>query len=298
MKNIIEFKGVTKKYGEKTAIDDVTFTVEKGDIFGYLGPNGSGKTTSIRMMLDLLHVSSGEILLFGKPIGKNDIRKKIGICLDDEGFYPELTAYQNLEYFDRIYNDASGRKKRIDEFIDRVGLSNSNSELVGNFSKGMKRRLGIARALLNNPELLILDEPTNGLDPDGQKYVSELLMYLSGKTTVFLSSHNLNIIEDLCNKVAIIKNRLLFCDKMDSIACNHTILYNLTFSNKKDSYEFINQLDTVDHSVIDDRLIVRVNEAEQQLAEKLIKEHGLVIESKKNSDRKLENLYFSVLKED
>lgn len=298
MKNVIEFKGVTKKYGEKTAIDDVTFAVEKGDIFGYLGPNGSGKTTSIRMMLDLLHVTSGEILLFGMPIGKNDIRKKIGICLDDEGFYPELTAYQNLEYFDRIYNDASGRKKRIDEFIDRVGLSNSKSELVGNFSKGMKRRLGIARALLNNPELLILDEPTNGLDPDGQKYVSELLMYLSGKTTVFLSSHNLNIIEDVCNKVAIIKNRLLFCDKMDSIAHNHTILYNLTFSNKKDSYKFINQLDTVDHSVIDDRLIVRVNEAERQLAENLMKEHGLVIESKKNSDRKLENLYFSVLKED
>ena len=178
MSHIIEFQNVTKKYGDKIAVNDVSFKVDRGDVFGYLGPNGSGKTTSIRMMLDLLRPTSGKVALFGEVPSSHAVRKRIGLCLDDEGFYPDLTAYQNLEYFDRMFNEEADRAKRICEALEKLGLREDEKRRINDFSNGMKRRLGIARALLCKPELVILDEPTNGLDPDGQKLIGELLLIL------------------------------------------------------------------------------------------------------------------------
>jgi len=297
MDNILEFKNVTKKYGEKTAIEDISFSVSKGDIFGYLGPNGSGKTTSIRLILDLLHLTSGSITVLGKRNNTNPVREKIGICLDDEGFYPDLSAYSNMEYFDRIYNDKKDRRKRIEESIELVGLRDSKNEQVGGFSKGMKRRLGIARALLNDPELLILDEPTNGLDPNGQKLVRDLLLYISNKTTVFLSSHNLDIIEDMCNKIAIINKNLLFCDSISAVNSSGTISYSLSFSNKKDCLKLINDIDPLDFNLIEDKLVMTVSAEKQGMVEKIIDGVNYKLLNKISNNRKLENLYFSVIKE-
>lgn len=297
METIIDFKNVTKKYGDKIAIEDISFTVNKGDIFGYLGPNGSGKTTSIRLILDLIKLTSGSINVFNMPNTDNAVRKKIGICLDDEGFYPDLTAYCNMEYYDRIYNDPAGRKKRIEECVELVGLRESVNERVGDFSKGMKRRLGIARALLNQPELLILDEPTNGLDPNGQKLVRDLLLYISNKTTVFLSSHNLEIIEEMCNRVAIIKKRLLFCERIDTLSGNGTVSYSLLFEDKIQCMKIINEIQPLDFNIIRNKVVITVSEDKKHTVEQFIDGYAIRILNTVKSNSKLENLYFSVMKE-
>lgn len=297
MNYVIEFQNVTKKYGDKIAINDVSFKVNRGDIFGYLGPNGSGKTTSIRMMLDLLHPTSGKVLLFGDTPSSNAVRKRIGLCLDDEGFYPELTAYQNLEYFDRMFNTGEDRVKRVNEALEMLGLREYERQKVNDFSNGMKRRLGIARAILGKPELIILDEPTNGLDPDGQKLISELLMYLSGKVTVFISSHNLNIIEDVCNKVAIIKKDCLFCGDLSEINSENTLIYSVGFTNQQNITEIMAQLSPISYTTIEDRLIIRVDADKKKITEHMLAAHDLRINSQKVCSRKLENLYFSLIKE-
>ena len=297
MSHIIEFQNVTKKYGDKIAVNDVSFKVDRGDVFGYLGPNGSGKTTSIRMMLDLLRPTSGKVALFGEVPSSHAVRKRIGLCLDYEGFYPDLTAYQNLEYFDRIFNEATDRAKRIYESLEKLGLQEHEKLKINDFSNGMRRRLGIARALLCKPELVILDEPTNGLDPDGQKLIGELLLYLAGKVTVFISSHNLNIIEDVCNKVAIIKRDCLFCGDVSAIDSPNTLVYSISFTNRQSIPEIMARLSPISYKIIEDRLIVRLSADRQHLAERMLAEHDLKLNSKKICTRKLENLYFSLIKE-
>lgn len=297
MESIIEFKNVTKKYDDKTAIEDISFTVSKGDIFGYLGPNGSGKTTSIRLILDLIKLTSGSITVLGSPNNTNAIRKRIGVCLDDEGFYPELTAYDNMEYFDRIFNCKKDRKKRIEEYIELVGLKDDTNEKVGDFSKGMKRRLGIARALLNNPDLLILDEPTNGLDPNGQKLVRDIMMYISNTTTIFLSSHNLDIVEGMCNKIAIINKKLLFCDKTDAISNSGTVSYSLMFDDRVKCMKMLNEIDPLDFNIIKNKVVITVSNDKKNIIEKYIDNKTIELSSIIKSSNRLENLYFSVIKE-
>lgn len=204
----IEFQNVSKNLGGKLVLENVTFSVLRNDIFGYLGPNGAGKTTSIRLILGLLKPSQGSVLVCGYPPTNKNARRMVGFVLDHDGLYLSLSAKENLELFDRIYNKAPGRKKRIEEALLNMELENVANQPVWTFSKGMKKRLSIARALLANPKILVLDEPTSGLDPQGQLKIRELLLNLSKDMTVFLSSHNLTEVQRLCNRLAIINKTL------------------------------------------------------------------------------------------
>ncbi|MDO9256061.1 MAG: ABC transporter ATP-binding protein [Bacteroidales bacterium] len=204
---IIEVKHLSKIFGKIRAVEDVSFDVFKGDVFGFLGPNGAGKSTTIRAMLSLITPTSGEISLFGKSLNTNRsfILSKIGCIVEKPDFYHYLSAQKNLEIFARISGSDVSRI-RIHEMIEFVGLKGREKDKVGSFSHGMKQRLGIAQALLHDPELIILDEPTTGLDPKGIIDIRNLILQLKNERnkTIVLSSHILSEIELIANRMVIL----------------------------------------------------------------------------------------------
>ena len=204
---IIEVKGLQKNFGAFTAVKDVSFTVNKGDVFGFLGPNGAGKSTTMRCMLSLIKPNAGQIKIFGKNLfeARNEILAQVGSIVEKPDFYKYLSARKNLEIFARI-SGADVSQKMIFETLDFVGLTGREKDKVGGFSHGMRQRLGIAQTLLHQPELIILDEPTTGLDPQGIIEVRDLILRLKNEQnkTVILSSHQLAEIEHVANRMVII----------------------------------------------------------------------------------------------
>jgi ABC-type multidrug transport system ATPase subunit len=204
---VIEVRGLTKKFRSLIAVNNLDLNVYRGDVFGFLGPNGAGKSTTIRMMLSLIKPTSGSINIFGMDINKNrdKIYGKIGAIVEKPDFYLYLSAYKNLEMLGKM-SGGDTSKKKIMEMLELVGLSKRYKSKVKTFSHGMKQRLGLAQALLHDPELIILDEPTTGLDPQGMKEIRDLIIYLSKEKnkTVFLSSHILHEVELIASRMIII----------------------------------------------------------------------------------------------
>ncbi|MFC3748906.1 ABC transporter ATP-binding protein [Paenibacillus sp. GCM10012306] len=205
---VARLQGVTKKIGSKTLVSDLTLDIPAGQIFGFLGPNGAGKTTTIRMMVGLISISRGDILICGRSI-KDQFEEAVahvGAIVENPEMYKFLTGYQNLRQYARMVSGVT--KQRIDEVIKLVGLDNRIHDKVKTYSLGMRQRLGVAQALLHRPKLLILDEPTNGLDPQGIRELRDYLRRLCQQegTTVFVSSHLLSEMELMCDSVAIIQN--------------------------------------------------------------------------------------------
>lgn len=216
---IIETSNLTKKFGKFLAVDQVNIQVPKGGIYGFLGPNGAGKSTTIRMLLGLIKETKGEVMVFGKSIKKErlDILKRVGSMVETPSYYGHLTAYENLEVTRKLLGV---EKSEITRVLEIVKLVDVQHKAVKKFSLGMKQRLGIAQALLGNPDLLILDEPTNGLDPSGIIEVRELIKSLPEKygITVLISSHILSEIELMATHVGIInKGKLLFQGTMEEL---------------------------------------------------------------------------------
>jgi ABC-2 type transport system ATP-binding protein len=206
--NILQTRQLGKRYGKRWAVKNLNLEVHRGDVFGFLGPNGAGKSTTIRMVLSLIKPTTGETELFGYPLKsrRSDALRRVGGIVEKPDFYLYLSAYKNLEIVGALTGGVA--RKRILEVMDLVGLTSRAADRVKTYSHGMKQRLGIAQALLSDPELVILDEPTNGLDPQGMKEVRDLIVHLSRdrKKTVILSSHLLNEIEMVANRMVIINN--------------------------------------------------------------------------------------------
>lgn len=204
---VIEIKNLTKRFKNLVAVDGLNLNVFQGDVFGFLGPNGAGKSTTIRMLLTLIKPDSGNIKIFGKNLQKErlEILKNVGSIVEKPDFYGYLSAYKNLEILGRI-SGIIVDKNLIMKNLEIVGLASRYKSKVKTFSHGMKQRLGIAQALLHNPDLIILDEPTTGLDPMGMKEIRDLIIHLSKelKKTIFLSSHLLNEVEMVANRMIII----------------------------------------------------------------------------------------------
>jgi ABC-2 type transport system ATP-binding protein len=202
---LLKTHGLTKKFGKRTAVHNLDMEVLRGDIYGFLGPNGAGKSTTIRMVLTLIKPTAGVVTLFGQDIASNRaFLSRVGGLVERPDFYLYLSARRNLEIVSALYGGVD--KKRIERVLDIVGLLNRADDRVKSYSHGMKQRLGIAQALVGDPELLILDEPTNGLDPQGMKEVRDLVLRLKHEEnkTVFLSSHLLNEIEQVATRMCII----------------------------------------------------------------------------------------------
>jgi len=202
----IEVRGLTKRYGELTAVAGVDLTVGPGDVYGYLGPNGAGKTTSLRMMLGLIRPSAGTVRLFGRdPLQGVDALEGVAGFVEAPAFYPYMSGRRNLELLAAF--DGHGAPTRIDAALKTVELLDRASDRVGGYSHGMRQRLGIAAALLREPRLLLLDEPATGLDPAGMRDMRLLIRRLADEgMTVLLSSHLLGEVEELCNRVAIVRS--------------------------------------------------------------------------------------------
>ena len=208
METVLECKSLNKKIGKKDILKNVSLEVQEGDILGFIGPNGAGKTTTIKLILGLQKINSGEVKINGYDI-KNQFEKaieRVGTIVENPDLYMYMSGLDNLKMIARLYKNVD--LKRIDEVIKLVGLENRIKDKVSKYSLGMRQRLGIAQAILHKPNLLILDEPTNGLDPEGIKQLRDLLTKLAKdeNMAILISSHNLAELESFCNKITIIQN--------------------------------------------------------------------------------------------
>jgi ABC-2 type transport system ATP-binding protein len=216
---IIETSGLSRRFKDVIAVDDLTMAVESGEVLGFLGPNGAGKTTTIRMLAGIIAPTKGQAIVAGHRIDRDveKLHEVIGMLTETPGLYSRLSARRNLEYFAGFYpiDDVSAR---VEKYLKLMGLWERREDKAGTFSKGMKQRLALARALMHEPKVLFLDEPTSGLDPEAASEVRQLIRRMrEGGCTIFLSTHNLGEAEMLCNRIAVIQTRLLALDTAESL---------------------------------------------------------------------------------
>ena len=302
---VIEVKNLVKDFGGRSVLDGISFEVEEGEVFGYLGPNGAGKTTTLRIILGLLNPTSGKAIVMGKNLAEDDeARKKIGVVLENDGLYEDLSAFDNLEYYAQLY-DVSNRKEKIEDLLRFVRLYERRREKVGVFSKGMRRKLAIARAIINDPEVLFLDEPSSGLDPDAQRMVRNLILELSkeGKT-VFLNSHDLDEVQRICDRIAILqRGRIMVCDAVKSLRRKFSgprvIISTSDNKSAERAFEILNSLDFVSNCEIDGKKIsLMLKENKQSSLFRKLSENGVEIEEIRKVEVTLEDIYFKMQKEE
>lgn len=233
MEKVIEIKNLTKIYKNGRGITNISLDIHRGEIFGFLGPNGAGKTTAMKIMTGLVRPDSGDVKILGSSILTNfeKAMEKVGCIIETAESYPYLTAFENLKQFSRYYKNVD--TKRIDEVLELVGLLKYKNEKPKKFSLGMKQRLGIAAAILSKPEVIILDEPLNGLDVEGMIQMRNIIKNLAEieKTTFFISSHLIHDVELTCTKVGILYNgKMLNVDTTENILKNYVSLENYFIS--------------------------------------------------------------------
>lgn len=300
--NVIETKNLEKRYGDQKVVDKLNLNIKKGEIYGFLGNNGAGKTTTMRMLLGLAKQSSGEIYLFGEKCDsektRNKLLKRIGSNIEFPGFYGNLTAYENLKIFADLYGISKPNK--INELLEIGGLLEHKNKLVKNFSMGMKQRLGIVRTLINDPEILILDEPINGLDPNGIKDVREFLISLASKQnlTLMISSHILSEIEQMADRIGILHNGVLH-DEIDLKEFRHSDnkYIELIVDNIFDAVRILEQkLKIYSYEVRADEIIIFENTNNSALINKTLVESGIMVNKLNITSKNLESYFVDITK--
>lgn len=217
METILSIKNLNKHYGKVHAVNNVSLEIHKGNVYGILGPNGSGKSTTLGIVLNVVNKTSGEYSWFGGTMQTHDALKKVGAIIERPNFYPYMTAKENLELVCKIKNI---NYAKVDEKLELVGLVERENSKFSTFSLGMKQRLAIASALLNDPEILILDEPTNGLDPQGIHQIRDIIRLIASQgTTILLASHLLDEVEKVCSHVLVLrKGKILYSGRVDDMS--------------------------------------------------------------------------------
>ena len=239
METILSVNKLTKKFGYLTAVKDLSFNIEKGNVYGILGPNGSGKSTTLGIVLNVVNSSGGEFSWFGGTLSTHKALKKVGAIIERPNFYPYMTAIENLKLVCKIKEVS---EDKIEEKLELVGLLNRKNSKFRTFSLGMKQRLAIASALLNDPSILILDEPTNGLDPQGIHQIREIIKKIAGQgTTILLASHLLDEVEKVCSHVIILRQgEKLYSGPVDGMLRSHGF-FELKSADNKNLVSYLGQ---------------------------------------------------------
>jgi ABC-2 type transport system ATP-binding protein len=304
MSSAISLEKVGRNFGTREALKGISFAVEQGDIFGYLGPNGAGKTTTIRILLGLLQATSGTASILGEDVSKDEARRNVGFVLDADGLYDNMTAEENLEYYFRIYG-VPEPKGRIQKVLDSVGLGNRAKDKAGTYSKGMRQRLALARAMAHNPGLLILDEPTAGVAPSGQIEIRQLILDMAheeGKT-VFLSSHNLDEVERICNRIALIdRGEIKLYGELDKLQREMSKGEVVIETGEVISEPLFAELKSLSHLGLRERkekTLVFVPQEEVEVSDivSVLGERGVKIEGAMRREASLEDIWVALLKE-
>jgi ABC-2 type transport system ATP-binding protein len=302
---VIRTEGLTKRFADNLAVDGLTLQVERGEVFVFLGPNGAGKTTTVRMLTALIAPSGGRAWVNGNEIGKDnmDVRRSVGILTEAPGLYERLNAVQNLAFFAKLYevDDIPGQ---VEKYLRLLGLWERRHEAVGGFSKGMKQKLSIARALLHEPPLLFLDEPTAALDPEAARTVREFINGVrEAGRTIFLCTHNLDEADRLADRIGVIKQRLI---QVDSPANLRRSLYGRRVAvqltaitqpvrDAVKSLPFVKNLQETDNT-----MLVSLDNPEEQnpaLIERMVAAGG-AIQFVNEVRHSLEEIYFTLLEEE
>jgi ABC-2 type transport system ATP-binding protein len=270
--SLIDAKNLRKKFGDFTAVDGLTLHVEEGEVFGFLGPNGAGKTTTMRMLSCLISKTSGEARIAGYDVSDEadslKIRKIVGLLPENVGLYDDLTAYKNLDFYGKLYEcSETQRKENIEHFLKLLELWDKRDVMVGTFSKGMKQKLAIARALIHEPEILFLDEPTANLDPESSKTVRNFILDLKKeKKTIFLNTHNLDEAQRICDKIGIFNTKLMAIgtpeELEESVWSNKTIIQLEQVTDK--ILKALNKLSLNNITTDNNKLIIEVANPEKE----------------------------------
>ncbi len=269
---ILECQNLRKRFGKKEILKDVSLEAKEGDILGFIGPNGAGKTTTIKLILGLQKITSGTVKINGYDIEKEFTKaiKRVGTIVENPDLYMYISGYENLKMIANLYEGIT--KERIDEVIKLVGLENRIKDKVSKYSLGMRQRLGIAQAILHKPNLLVLDEPTNGLDPEGIKQIKDLIVKLAKeeKMAVLISSHNLLELESFCTKITILKNgEVIENTSIDEVKQDENTSYIFEVENEEKAIEVIKEKSKkIDKNTIE----VKVDKEDvPEIIEKLVK---------------------------
>lgn len=301
---MIETEGLTKQFNEVLAVDNLALKVAEGEVFGFLGPNGAGKTTTVRMLTSLISPTRGRAKVNGFEIGKEDmqIRRTVGVLTETPGLYDNLSAQRNLEIYASLYEveDVHGQ---VEKYLRMLGLWERRKDEAGTFSKGMKQKLAIARALLHEPRTLFLDEPTAGLDPEAARLVRDFILDIKKQgRTIFLCTHNLNEADRLCDQIGVFKTRLIVLDSPERLRADlfgRKVVFHLravqdSFTDRLRAFPFIKET-----QVIDGKLVVTMDEPEKRNPEiiRSLVEAGADIQFVGELRHSLEDVYLQLVQE-
>ena len=295
MSLILEVNNLTKKFGRLTAVDRLSFKIEKGHVYGLLGPNGSGKSTTLGMILNVVNKTGGEFKWFEGKMSNAEALKHIGAIIERPNFYPYMTAWQNLNLVCKIKEISNSS---IDEKLELVGLADRKHDKFKTYSLGMKQRLAIASALLNNPEMLILDEPTNGLDPKGIHEIRQIIGDIAAEgTTIILASHLLDEVEKVCDQVIILqKGKKIFEGKVSEMSM-HSYWFELQSGQLENLSNLLLQNDAVKDVIIEDKLVKvfpKTNNLSGAELNKYLANQGVYVDSLVKKQPKLEDEFLKI----
>ena len=293
MMSVLSIKGLSKSYGTNLVIDDISFDVPEGSVFGFIGANGAGKTTTMNMILGFLEMDSGEIIACEKKVSYGKTVKGIGYLPDVPEFYNYMRPMEYLNLCGGLSGMSKEKiKERSRDLLALVGLADANQKISG-FSRGMRQRLGIAQALLGEPKLLICDEPTSALDPIGRKEILEILTAVKGEATVIFSTHILSDVERICDRAAIIHNgKIALSGTLAELKKQHSDNYEAEFSNESDAKALAGLLSTENTTVFERTVIVK--DTEGSLILSVLAENRLVPVKLELMEPTLEDLYIEV----